>query len=54
MGFAFLGKLVGSRSIAGFIGLVSAVETGRSLRSLLACEVTETVVLGFGVGGGVV
>ena len=54
VGFAFFGQLVGSRSIAGLVGLVGFVETGGSLSGFLARKISETVVLGFGIGGGVV
>jgi hypothetical protein len=54
VGFAFFRKLVSSPSIAGFVGLMRAVETGRSLCSFLSSKVTETVVLRFGIGRGVV
>ena len=54
VGFAFFGQLVGSRSITGLVGLVGFVETGGSLSCFLARKISETIVLGFGIGGGVV
>jgi len=54
VGFAFFGKLVGARSIAGFVGLVGFVEAGGAFGGFLARKIAETVVLGFGIGGRVV
>lgn len=54
VGFAFFGKLVGARSIAGFVRLVGFVEAGGAFCGFLARKVAETVVLGFGIGGRVV
>lgn len=51
---AFLRKIVGACAVARFIGLVSAVEAGAALCCFLAREVTETVVLCFGIAVGVI
>lgn len=54
MSFPFLTELVGASAIARFVRLMRAVEAGGSLCSFLAREITETVVLGLRIRGGVV
>jgi hypothetical protein len=51
---AFFRELVGARAVAGFVGLVCAIEAGAAFAGFLTREVAETVVFGFRVGGGVV
>ena len=40
--------------VAGFVGLVRAVEAGAAFCGFLAGEAAEAIVLGFCVGGGMV
>jgi hypothetical protein len=51
---SFSRQVVSAGAVAGFVGLVGAVETGAALRCFLASEVAEAVVLGFGIVVGVV
>ena len=52
--FSFFRELVGARAIAGFVGLVRAVEARRSFGGFLSRKIAEAVILGFCVGGAVV
>ncbi len=52
--FPFLGQFMCACAIARFIGLVCAIEARASLRCFLTGEITETIVLCFGVVVGVI
>lgn len=52
--FAFFAEIMGAATVAGFVGLVRAVEAGRAFGGFLAGEVAQAVIFGFGIGGGVV
>jgi hypothetical protein len=51
---AFFRQRVGARPVAGLVGLVRFVEARAALAGFLTRKVTEPVVFGFCVGGGVV
>jgi hypothetical protein len=54
MALPFFAEFVGARTVARFVRLVRAVETGGALCSFLTSKIAKAIVFGFGVVGGVV